>query len=183
MEQKGKNKVLLHACCAICSAYPIEMLQNEGYEVVVHFYNPNIYPKNEYLKRLEAEKHLCTRFHTELIEDNYDEGEFLNFVKGYENCPEKGERCSKCFELRLRKTARLALAKGIKNFTTSIAISPHKNFKILSEIGDSIAKESDLNYLAIDFKKKDGFLKTNKIASSLGLYRQNYCGCRFSQNH
>lgn len=183
MELKERNRVLLHACCAICSAYPIEMLKSLGYEVIVHFYNPNIYPENEYSKRLEAERLLCAHYNTELIEDNYDETEFLEYVKGYEHCPEKGERCSKCFELRLEKTARLAKNLEIKNFTTSIAISPHKNFKTLSEIGERIAKESGLNYLAIDFRKKDGFLKTNRIASSLQLYRQNYCGCRFSKNH
>ena len=183
MEQKEGNRILLHACCAICSAYPVEMLKKEGYDVVVYFYNPNIYPESEYLRRLEAERSLCSHFGVKLIEDNYDEKEFLNFVKGYEDCPEKGARSTKCFELRLRKTAQQAHDMGIEKFTTSIAISPHKNFKILSEIGDRIAKEFGLNYLAIDFKKKDGFLRTNKIASSLGLYRQNYCGCRFSENH
>ena len=183
MEQKEGNRILLHACCAICSAYPVEMLQKEGYDVVVYFYNPNIYPESEYLRRLEAERCLCSHFNVKLIEDNYDEKEFLNFVKGYEDCPEKGARCTKCFELRLRKTAQLAQDMEIEKFTTSIVISPHKNFKILSEIGEKIAKEFGLNYLAIDFKKKDGFLKTNKIASSLKLYRQNYCGCRFSENH
>lgn len=151
-----------------------------GYEVIVHFYNPNIYPKTEYLRRLEAERELCKYFGVQLIEDEYNEHEFLDYVKGYETCPEKGERCPLCFELRLRKTAQLAQQMGIKDFTTSIVISPHKNFALLSSIGKKIAQENELNYLDIDFKKKDGFLKTNKIANGLNLYRQNYCGCRFS---
>jgi len=180
--QKEDKTVLLHACCAICSAYPIEILKSMGYEVFVHFYNPNIYPQTEYLKRLEAERELCKHFGVQLIEDEYNEQEFLDYVKGFETCPEKGERCPLCFELRLRKTAQLAQQLRIKNFTTSIVISPHKNFALLSSIGKKIAQENNLNYLDIDFKKKDGFLKTNKIANSLKLYRQNYCGCKFSRN-
>ena len=97
-----------------------------------------------------------------------------------EDEPEKGRRCDKCFELRLLKTAEFAKANGIKNFTTSIVISPHKNFAKLTAIGEKIAAEYGLNYAAIDFKKKDGFLKTNKISRELGLYRQNYCGCKFA---
>lgn len=182
MEQK-ENKVLLHACCAICSAYPIKYMKENGYDVVVCFYNPNIYPLSEYQKRLEAERTLCRNFGVELIEENYDENEFLNYVKGYEDCPEKGERCPLCFELRLKKSAETAQKLGIKNFTTSIVISPHKNFALLSGIGNKIGQETGLNYLDIDFKKGDGFLKTNKIAKELNLYRQNYCGCRFSIRH
>lgn len=182
MAQENK-KVLLHACCGICSAYPIELLKNLGYEVIVHFYNPNIYPESEYLKRLAAEHELCKAHGVRLIEDNYNEREFLDFVKGYEDCPEKGARCSLCFELRLKRTAQLAQKMGINNFTTSIVISPHKNFALLSEIGKKTGTEFGLNYLDIDFKKKDGFLKTNKIANELNLYRQNYCGCRFSKKN
>lgn len=179
MEQK-ENKILLHACCAVCSGYPIQYLKDKGYEVVVYFYNPNIYPLSEYQKRLDAERILCMSMNVDFIEDDYNEDEFLDYVKGYENCPEKGDRCPLCFELRLKKSAQLANKLGIKNFTTSIVISPHKNFEQLSYIGKKIAQETGLNYLDIDFKKQDGFLKTNKIAKELNLYRQNYCGCRFS---
>ena len=99
---------------------------------------------------------------------------------GLENEPERGKRCDKCFELRLKKAAEFAKSRGIEKFTTSIVISPHKNFQKLSEIGEKIAQDEGLNFLAIDFKKKDGFLKTNKISRELELYRQNYCGCKFS---
>ena len=179
-QKKEDSKILLHACCGICSSYPVSFLKDAGYDVVVHFYNPNIYPSDEYQKRLEAERILCAHFNVELIEDEYNQDEFFEYVKGFENEPEKGLRCDKCFELRLVRAAKKAKELGIKNFTTSIVISPHKNFQKLSLIGETIAGENGLNFLSIDFKKKDGFLKTNKIANSLSLYRQNYCGCKFS---
>ena len=115
-----------------------------------------------------------------MIEEEYNQEEFFDYVKGFENEPEKGLRCDRCFELRLSKTAEKAKELRIKNFTTTIVISPHKNFQKLSAIGEEIAAKTGLTFLSIDFKKKDGFLKTNKIANSLSLYRQNYCGCKFS---
>jgi hypothetical protein len=177
----SKEKFLLHACCGICSAYPISLLQDMGYDVIVYFYNPNIFPEDEYLKRLEAEKKLCEHFNCELIIGKYEPDIYYNFVKGLEHEPEKGKRCDKCFELRLEKTAQLAKELNIKNFTTSIVISPHKNFDKLTEIGNAIGLKYDLNYLAKNFKKQDGFLKTNQISKSLNLYRQNYCGCKFAK--
>lgn len=151
-----------------------------GYQVCVYFYNPNIYPDAEYQKRLEAQKTLCRHLNCELFEGEYNPEEYYDFVKGFENEPEKGLRCDKCFELRLRKTAEFAKSIGINKFTTSIVISPHKNFAKLSAIGEKISQETGIEYLAIDFKKQDGFLKTNKISKELNLYRQNYCGCEFA---
>lgn len=177
---KNSKTIVLHACCAICSGYPVSYLQEAGYRVVVYFYNPNIYPAAEYQKRLEAERSLCKAFDVTLIETEYNPEDFYNAARGLENEPEKGARCDKCFELRLRKTAEFAKKSGIEEFTTSIVISPHKNFAKLTEIGRKIAAEYGLIYQAIDFKKKDGFLKTNKISRELELYRQNYCGCKFS---
>lgn len=176
----GSNRILLHSCCAICSSYPVSYLKDAGYDVVVYFYNPNIYPTEEYSKRLEAQRTLCEHFQVELIEEIYEQNEFFEYTKGLENEPEKGLRCDKCFELRLNKTAQKAKELGIEKFTTSIVISPHKNFKKLAQIGEVIANKHNLSFEAIDFKKKDGFLKTNQIANSLSLYRQNYCGCKFS---
>ena len=146
----------------------------------MYFYNPNIFPEEEYQKRLDAEKTLCSHFNVELIEGEYNPQEFYDTAKGYEDEPEKGKRCDKCFELRLGKTAEFAQKSGIDKFTTSIVISPHKNYAKLTEIGERIAHEYGLEYIATDFKKKDGFLKTNKISKELELYRQNYCGCEFS---
>ena len=175
-----QNKILLHSCCAICSAYPITLLKEMGYEVISFFYNPNIYPETEYYKRLEAHRILCDNLNITLIEGHYTPENFYSRVKGLENEPEKGKRCDKCFQLRLKETANLAKKLGIKEFTTSIVISPHKNFKKLSEIGELVAKDFDLEYKAIDFKKQDGFLKTNQLSKKMELYRQNYCGCEYS---
>ena len=175
-----KNNVLIHACCGICSAHPILQLREMGYEPIVYFYNPNIFPEIEYQKRLEAEKTLCNFHKCELIIDEYCQEDYFEKVIGLENEPERGKRCNVCFEMRLEKTAQKSKALGIEKFTTSIVISPHKNFDLLTQIGEELAKKYDLEYLAIDFKKKDGFLKTNKISRELNLYRQNYCGCKFS---
>lgn len=177
-----KSKVVIHACCGICSGYPISYLKDIGYDVVVYFYNPNIYPEAEYLKRLDAQKKICEHFDVELVTDIYEPQKYLDYVKGLEDEPERGRRCDKCFELRLLKTAEFAKSVDAECFTTSIVISPHKNFKRVSEIGEKISKDIGINYLAIDFKKKDGFLKTNRISRELELYRQNYCGCKFSKN-
>lgn len=174
------KKILLHACCGICSGYPISLLQDMGYCVVVYFYNPNIFPDEEYQKRLDAEKTLCSHFGCELIEGVYETEVYYDYVKGLENEPEKGARCDKCFELRLTKAAQKTQELGIKEFTTSMVISPHKNYEKLSEIGLKIAHELNLNYLPLNFRKNDGFLKTNQISKSLNLYRQSYCGCKFA---
>lgn len=180
MEQRKDNKILLHACCGICSAHPINYLREAGYDVSVYFYNPNIFPREEYLKRLEAERILCKKYNVELIEGDYRPEDFQEAAKGLENEPEKGKRCDKCFELRLRKTAEKALGLKIEKFTTSIVISPHKNYEKLTEIGTRIAQETNLTYIGINFRKNDGFLKTNKISKELNLYRQHYCGCQYS---
>lgn len=179
-EQRKTNKVLLHACCGICSGYPIEFLLENQYLPVVYFYNPNIQPVNDYIKRLDSERILCEHYGVELIEEVYEPDVFEEYIKGLETEPERGKRCDKCFELRLSHTAVKAKELGIDVFTSSIAISPHKLYNHLKEIGERIANEQNLKFMAVDFKKKDGFLKTNKIANDLGLYRQNYCGCRYS---
>lgn len=180
LQATQNNKILLHACCAICSAYPIKLLQKEGYEVVVYFCNPNIYPESEYLKRLDAQEKLCENLGCELIVEEYEPKMFEIVSFGLEDEPEKGKRCAKCFELRLFQTAKKAKELTIKNTTTSIVISPHKNFELISNLGKKMSEKYGINYLDVDFKKKDGFLKSNTIAKELGLYRQNYCGCKYS---
>lgn len=180
LKNSSRKKILLHACCGICSGYPISYLTDIGYEVVVYFFNPNIYPEEEFNKRLASEKKLCAHFGCKLIVENYEPQVFYDYVKGLENEPEKGLRCDKCFELRLMKSAKKAKSLGIDEFTTSMVISPHKNYEKLSAIGLKIAQQEGLTYLAHNFRKQDGFLKTNAISASLGLYRQNYCGCKFA---
>lgn len=179
-DYSNNKKILLHACCAICSGYPISLLKDMGYTVVVYFYNPNIFPETEYQKRLEAQKTLCKHLDCELIIGEYEPEIYYQYVKGFENEPEKGLRCDKCFTLRLTKTAELAKQLNIPEFTTSMVISPHKNYTKLTEIGENIANEYNLTYLSTNFRKNDGFLKTNQISKSLNLYRQNYCGCKFA---
>ncbi len=181
MAQNENNKILIHACCGICSGYPIQLLKDMGYSPVVYFYNPNLDTQEEYNKRLEAQKIVCMYHWVDLITEEYNHEEFLNYVKGLELEPEKGKRCDKCIELRLKKAGKKAKELGINKFTTSLVISPHKNFSKISEIGKFLSSE-DLEYISIDFKKKDGFLKTNNLSKELGLYRQNYCGCEFSKH-
>ena len=180
MEQK-RTKILLHACCAICSGYPIELLKELNYEPVIYFCNPNLDTLEEFNKRLEAQKQLCKAKNIELIVEDYGHNSYTNFINGLENEPEKGKRCEKCIEQRLIKTAQKAKELNINIFTTTLTISPHKNFAKISSIGEECAKANHTQYLPIDFKKKDGFLKTNKISKELNLYRQNYCGCEFAK--
>lgn len=182
MEQcQEKNKILIHACCGICSGYPISLLKEMGYSPVVYFCNPNLDTKEEYERRLEAQKIVCMYHWVDLVSEEYRHKDFLEAAKGFEDEPEKGKRCDRCIELRLREAARKAKELGITKFTTSLVMSPHKNFNRITEIGRTVA--DGLEYIAIDFKKKDGFLKTNKLSKDLGLYRQNYCGCEFSRRN
>lgn len=179
MVQQNENKILIHACCGICSGYPISLLKDMGFEVVVYFCNPNLDTKEEYERRLEAQRTVCRYHGVDLIAEEYNHQQFLEVAEGLENEPEKGRRCEKCIELRLKQSADKARELGIKKFTTSLVISPHKNFVKITEIGNLIS--DDIEYVSIDFKKKDGFLKTNKLSKELGIYRQNYCGCEFSK--
>ena len=178
MVQK-ENKILLHACCGICSAYPILLLKDMGYTPVVYFCNPNIDSKEEFEKRLEAQKSVCEYFNVELIVENYLPEEFSCYIKGLEKEPEKGLRCDKCIELRLKKTFTKMKELDIQYFTTSLTTSPHKNFEKICKIANSFTDK----YLAINFKKQDGFLKSNRIANNLNIYRQSYCGCKFAKKN
>lgn len=178
---ENNKRILLHACCAICSGYPITSLKEMGYQPIVYFCNPNLDTKEEFERRLEAQETICKHFGVELIVEKYEPNEYLDFVLGLEKEPEKGKRCDKCIELRLLKTAQKAKELGIDKFTTSLTISPHKNFDKIQALGEKIAKDFELIYPPFNFKKKDGFLKTNKISKELNLYRQNYCGCKFAK--
>ena len=175
------KKILLHACCGICSGYPISLLKEMGYSVTVYFSNPNLDSQEEFDRRLESQKKVCEYHNVKLIVETYNHDKYLNFVQGLEQEPERGKRCDKCIELRLLDTAQKAKELGTDMFTTSLTISPHKNFAKISELGAKIASEYSLQYQAIDFKKKDGFLKTNQLSKELDLYRQKYCGCEFAK--
>ena len=174
---QNDNKILLHACCGICSGYPISLLKEKGYAPIAYFCNPNLDTEEEFNLRLNAQKKVCEYFKVELIVEPYHPEEYLNYICGLENEPEKGNRCIKCIELRLNKTAQKAAELQINKFTTSLVISPHKNYEKISNIGLNISPD----YIAIPFRKNDGFLKTNKLSKELGLYRQHYCGCKFAK--
>jgi len=177
-----RERVLLHACCGICSGQPIIQLEESGYDVTVYFSNNNLDTKEEYERRLEAEQELCKHLGKTLIAAPYESEKYHTYVHGLEDEPEGGKRCLKCFEYRLSDTALKAKELGIGTITTSMIISPHKNFKLLSEVGKEVGRKFGVEFLAIDFKKKDGFLKTNRLANGLGLYRQNYCGCEYAKS-
>ena len=179
MEQSTNKKILIHACCGICSGYPISLLKEMGYTPVVYFSNSNLDTKDEFERRLEAQKIVCMYHWVDLIVEEYNHEKFLEKVKGLEEEPERGRRCDICIKMRLSEAANKAKELGISYFTTSLVISPHKNFAKITEIDKSL--EDGVEYIAIDFKKKDGFLKTNKLSKDLGIYRQNYCGCEFSK--
>lgn len=174
-----KQKLLLHACCGPCATFVIESLKDE-FDISVFFYNPNIYPAQEYEKRLSAIKKFCDDKKVHLIEGNYNHEGWLNMVKGLENEPEGGERCVSCFELRLCVAADFASENGFDIFTTTLSVSPHKNFKSISQIGKELEKECGIRFLDRDFKKDDGFKRSIELSKEHSLYRQDYCGCEFA---
>ncbi len=179
---KTKSKLLLHVCCAGCGVY-ISQLLKKNYQVILYYYNPNIYPRSEYEKRLiEAEK-IAKKYGLKLIKEKYDHKKWLKSVKGLEKELERGRRCLVCYKDRLEKTARVASGLGIKYFTTTLTMSPHKDASAINEIGNQLAKKYNLNFLAKDFKKQDGFKKSAAMSKELGLYRQDYCGCEFGKSH
>jgi len=177
-------KLLLHSCCAPCSSYVLEYL-SEFFEITVYYYNPNIYPTEEYSKRAieQAEfiKKLNTKNTISFIEGGFDSDRFYSLVKGHENDIEGGERCSICYALRLEESAKIASENGFDYFTTTLSISPHKNSEKLNNIGNSIAEKYGVKYLESDFKKKNGYKRSTEISKEYGLYRQEYCGCVFSK--
>ena len=169
------RKILLHTCCAVCAPACVERLRSEGLEPVLFFSNSNIAPKKEYDKRLETARKLADIQNIELIEDTYNHKAWLNAIKGYENEPEKGKRCERCFDFSFRRTADYAQLHGYEKFTTTLTVSPHKISRMVFAIGAQYP-----GFQAYDFKKKDGFKRSNELARELDLYHQSYCGCEFS---
>jgi predicted adenine nucleotide alpha hydrolase (AANH) superfamily ATPase len=176
---KLMRKLLLHICCAPDLTIAYERTCAE-FEVVGFFSNSCIEPRGEYYKRISDVKHLAKIQDIEILEDEYSSEAFLALTRGLEHEPEKGRRCKKCIEYRLRRTAERAKSEGFDLFATTLTVSPHKDAKFINETGTKIAFEFDLEYLATDFKKQDGFKCSVELSKKLGLYRQQYCGCRFS---
>lgn len=173
------KKLLLHSCCGPCSTWVIEVLKRD-YDLTIFYTNSNIYPHSEYQKRLEEQKRYAKIVGIDVIEDVYDEKEFLQFVKGLEFEKEGGERCKKCFEFRLKRTAKFAKENNFEVFSTTLTVSPHKNFEIINQIGKEIADMNHLEFLEGNFKKQNGYKNSIEISKKYDIYRQNYCGCRFS---
>ena len=183
IKQNGKKpSLLLQCCCAPCSSYVLEYI-SQYFEITLFFFNPNIYPENEFSFRLsELERfNSDAGYNLKVMTPEYKPEDFFNIAKGYENLPEGGERCRKCYELRLRKTAEYAAQCGYDYFCTTLSISPYKKSDWLNEIGINLENEYGVKYLLSDFKKKGGYKRSIELSEKYGLYRQNYCGCVFSK--
>lgn len=183
---KGTPTVLLHSCCAPCSSQVLARL-SDYFLVTVLYYNPNIEPFSEYEKRKEEQKRFIETFPSKnkisILDCDYENEKFKCIANGLEDAPEGGERCHKCYNLRLEKTSILAKENGFDYFCTTLTVSPFKNSRILNEIGSNLEKLYDVKYLYSDFKKEDGYKKSIEYSKKYYLYRQNYCGCIYSKNN
>ncbi len=178
-----RPRLLLHSCCAPCSSYVLEYL-SKYFDITVYYYNPNIYPPEEFDYRSDEQRRLVELMKLENIKVlccDYDSDRFYDAVKGLENIPEGGERCMECFRLRLNETARYAASDGYDYFTTTLSISPHKNAEMLNTAGSEAEQKHGVKYLCSDFKKKNGYKRSCEISAEYGLYRQDYCGCIYSK--
>lgn len=189
MENQEQGKVptlLLHSCCAPCSSYCIEYL-SQFFRITIFYYNPNITEQEEYAKRVEEQKRFIEQFPVkntvEFLEGIYEPERFFEIAKGYEKVPEGGDRCFRCYEMRLRETGRVAKEKEFDYFTTTLSISPLKNAKKINEIGEMLSKEWEVSYLYSDFKKKEGYKRSITLSAEYDLYRQNFCGCIYSKQN
>lgn len=177
--------LLLHSCCAPCSSYTLEYL-SRYFSITVFYFNPNISPKAEFDKRFAEQKRLIEALPSKnkisLICGDYNYDEFLNIARGYESVPEGGERCFRCYRMRLEKTAELAKQNGFDYFCTTLSISPLKNSQKINEIGFDVAKKYGVRWLPSDFKKREGYKRSIELSREYDLYRQNFCGCVFSKS-
>ena len=178
-ENCKKPRLLLHACCGPCASSVLEYL-TPLFDVTVYFYNPNILPKEEFIKRENALKDVIAHFDgVKLIIPEQDETEYISYVKGHKNDREGGARCSLCFTLRLEKTAEFLKSHSdeFDFFATTLTVSPHKNAPLINQIGNDVANKIGVKYLSSDFKKRDGYLRSTVLCREWGIYRQVYCGC------
>lgn len=177
--------LLLHSCCAPCSSYTLEYLSRYC-SITVFYFNPNISPKAEFDKRFAEQKRLIETLPSKnkisLICGDYNYDEFLNIARGYESVPEGGERCFRCYRMRLEKTAELAKQNGFDYFCTTLSISPLKNSQKINEIGFDVAEKYGVKWLPSDFKKREGYKRSIELSREYDLYRQNFCGCVFSKS-
>ena len=186
-ENESKSRVprlLLHSCCAPCSSYVLEYL-SDYFEITVFYYNPNISPAEEYEKRAAEQQHLIRELPAKhpihLVVGAYEPERFYAVSRGLEQVPEGGERCFRCFRLRLEEAAKMAAEGGFDYFATTLTISPLKNAQKRNEIGEELSELYKVEHLPSDFKKKNGYKRSVELSALYGLYRQNYCGCVFSK--
>lgn len=188
IEENQKNNlvptILLHSCCAPCSSHVIDVL-NKHFNITILYYNPNIEPYEEYLKRKEEEIRFIKEYNNtnrlDIIDCDYDNEKYHELVKGLENCKEGGNRCFKCYRMRLEYTAIKAKELNYDYFGTTLTVSPYKNSQKLNEIGEELGKKYNIKYLYSDFKKNNGYKHSIEMSKEYNLYRQNYCGCIYSQ--
>lgn len=173
------QSLLLHICCAPCSTHVIRLLQQE-FIVTGFFYNPNLYPEEEYHRRLETMQQFATQIDIPLLIGEYDADQWIESIKEYENEPEGGLRCQFCYQFRLEQTAKRAKDTGFDCFASTLTISPHKSAAIINKIGLELAAKHTISFYSADFKKKDGFKQSCLLAKEYHLYRQTYCGCKYS---
>ncbi len=175
----SQEKILVHVCCAPDGAYVLRLLQ-PNYKPTAFFYNPNIYPPEEYGLRLEEMVRVASWLNVPLIEEKPDFDRWLEITKDLADEPEKGKRCDLCYALRLEKTAMAAAKRNFPLFTTVMSLSPWKKTQVLNSLGAELGQKYGIFFLTADFKKKDGFKKSVALSRELGLYRQDYCGCLYS---
>ncbi|MGF6375444.1 putative adenine nucleotide alpha hydrolase (AANH) superfamily ATPase [Clostridiales Family XIII bacterium PM5-7] len=187
-EETTKPALLLHSCCGPCSTSVIERLA-PNYDITVFFYNPCITDVEEYERRKATQIKYIEEFNLKsgdarqitFLEGNYNPEAFYRLTSGYEAEPEGGDRCTICFRQRLEETAAKAKSIGIHGFTTTLSVSPHKNYLLISQIGQNLAEKYELEFLDLDFKKQAGFQRSIQLSKDHNLYRQNYCGCQYSK--
>lgn len=179
-------RLFLHSCCAPCSSYTLEYLSNY-FDITVYYFNPNISPKEEFDKRFAEQKRLIDSLPAKnpikLVLGEYDYNDFLQIARGLENVAEGGERCFRCYRLRLESTARIAKEQGFDYFCTTLSISPLKNSQKINQIGYEIAQKYGIKWLPSDFKKREGYKRSIELSKEYNLYRQSFCGCVFSKEN
>lgn len=185
-ENIKNNKVptlLLHSCCGPCSSSVLEYLATY-FKITVYYYNPNIYPFEEYNKRLMEQSRIInelpSKYPIKFVEGNYENEKYVKMVEGLEKEKEGGKRCFMCYRMRLEESAKLAEKLNYDYFTTTLSVSPYKNAQKINEIGEELSKKYNCKYLYSDFKKKNGYLRSIELSKEYNLYRQDYCGCQYS---
>lgn len=185
-KNKIKPGLLLHSCCAPCSSYVLEYLSG-FFNITIYYYNPNIYPEDEFVRRRDEQIKFIKDFFPDggidyFVED-YSKDDFYSAIKGLEDEDEGGKRCFECYRIRLNKAAEYGVEKNIEYFTTTLSISPHKDSQWINEIGKKISTEKNIKFLFSDFKKNEGYKRSLELSKLYNLYRQDYCGCVFSNKN